>query len=341
MKTSYKLKEHTLASALLKGTDLRISDAARLVLEATENLGDKAKTASRTELVQLLRRVIRSGAESVLQSEHSTTLEQAAWASVEARQSLRPSSRRDLRHFVRRILRVEGAGQLILRSITSNQCRHILSSAFGKSRSSYIKGRVILHSIFSYGIKQEWADSNPVDRIETPTVQEKNITPLQPEEVSKLRNTCKEKRHRAMQFSLHLMLYCGIRPAEVQRLKRDDIIWEEQLIIIRPQTSKTGGGRAVPLRGAEHLNPNECIIPKNWQRRWHRLRQDAGFTHWTADICRHTFASYHAARYRDIAKLQLEMGHRDSNLLRTRYMTPVLKRETERFWALCNEASNA
>ena len=336
MKTAYERKERLLASALLRGTNLRICDAARLILEAVENLGDKVKTTTRAELLQLLRRVIRSGAEAVLQSEHSTTLERAAWASVEARQGLRPSSRRDLRHYVRRILRVEGAGQLMLRSITSSQCRHILSSAFGHSRSSYIKGRVILHSIFSYGIKHEWADSNPVDRIESPTVREKNIVPLQAEEVSKLRNTCKEKRHRAMSFSLHLMLYCGIRPAEVQRLKRNDIIWEEQLVIIRPQTSKTGGGRAVPLRGAEHLDPDECIIPKNWQRRWQKLRQDAGFTHWTADICRHTFASYHAAQYRDIARLQLEMGHRDSSLLRTRYVAPVLKRETERFWALCN-----
>ena len=44
------------------------------------------------------------------------------------------------------------------------------------------------------------------------------------------------------------------------------------------------------------------------------------------DVCRHTFASYHAAYLRNLPELQLEMGHRDASLLMTRYMAPALKK---------------
>ena len=41
---------------------------------------------------------------------------------------------------------------------------------------------------------------------------------------------------------------------------------------------------------------------------------------WRQDVCRHTFATYHAAHFRNFAALQMEVGHRDSSLLRTRYV---------------------
>ena len=48
---------------------------------------------------------------------HTVLLEQAAWARVEAGKELRASTRGDLRHFVRRMLRVEGAAEWQLRAI--------------------------------------------------------------------------------------------------------------------------------------------------------------------------------------------------------------------------------
>jgi hypothetical protein len=50
------------------------------------------------------------------------------------------------------------------------------------------------------------------------------------------------------------------------------------------------------------------------------------------DVCRHTFASYYATHYKDLATLQLEMGHRDAALLRTRYITPARRTQAAEFW---------
>ena len=334
------MKIDGIAQDLLGGVDVSAIDAARLTLEAIETLGELATGTSLTELVTLLRRVIQAGVAAVKAAERTVSLQEAAWASVAARADLRPSTCRDLRHFVRRILRVEGAADMPLRAMSTADCKRILAAAFGASPSSYRKGRVILSSVFSYGIRQEWADSNPVTRIEVPSVQEKPIEPLTPEEVEKLHATANRPEFRDMRFSLSLMLYGGIRPTEVSRLQDGDINWEEGHVIIRPCASKTGGGRAVPLRGVRGIRKRDRHIPLNWKRKWQALRRAAGFCHWVPDVCRHTFATYHAAMFRNLPELQLEMGHRDTSLLRSRYMVPASRKDAAAFWRGAGVQSN-
>lgn len=326
------MKQNHIAKSLLAGTGVSENDAARLTLEAIETLGELATGTSRPELVTLLRRVIQAGVAAVKAAEHTVSLSVAAWASVETRKDLRPTTRRDLRHFVRRILRVEGAADMPLRSMSTADCKRILAAAFGASPSSYRKGRVILSSVFSYGIRQEWADSNPVTRIGVPAVQEKPIEPLAPEEVERLKATVCRPEFRDMRFSLSLMLYGGIRPTEVSRLQDGDINWEEGHVIIRPRASKTGGRRAVPLRVVRGIRKRDRHIPRNWAARWRSLRRRAGFADWVPDVCRHTFASYYATYFRNLPELQLEMGHRDTGLLRSRYVMPTKRKEAALFW---------
>lgn len=328
------MNNNKIAKELLEGVNLSASDLARLALETIESLGDLAQGLNRVELITLLRNTLREGVSAMKAAAHTVSLEEAAWASVEARRDLRPTSRRDLRHFVRRLLKVPGAAVIPLRAITPTQCKKILTEAFGASPSSFVKGRAILHSIFSFGIQQEWCDLNPVTKIEVPKVKEKPIAPLAPAEVEKLKKVAQRSEFRDMQFSLSLMLYGGIRPTEVSRLRKDDFDWDGMQVIIRPSTSKTGGGRTVPLRGIKGIRKKDLIIPQGWNRKWHDLRRAAGYRgkSWVPDVCRHTFASYHAAYFRNLAALQLEMGHRDASLLMTRYMAPALKKDAAAFW---------
>ena len=319
---------------ILRSTGIEVDDAARLILEGVELLQESAKGKSRMEMVLLMRRVVQAGVDAVKSAEFTVSLRDAAWASVEARRDLRTTTQRDLRHFVRRILKVDGVGELPLRGISSEQCRGLLSRAFGDSRSSYVKGRVILHSIFAYGMRREWCSGNPVSRIETPRLKENLINPLSLEEVQRLLQVAKLPKHRDMLFSLCLMLYGGVRPAEVARLRAEDICWDEKRIIIRPQSSKTGGGRMVHLHCMHDLKRERCVIPRNWCRRWRELRSAAGFSYWVADVCRHTFASYHAAHFRNLEALQVVMGHRNMSLLSSRYVVPVSPQMAARFWRL-------
>ena len=357
------------AKDIIKGLPLNMNDIARLTLEATEELGESAQGLTRLDMLHLLRRVIRAGVKAVKAEEHTVCFEEAAWASVAARTARRATTLRDLRHFVRRMLRIQltnledaadvnggearhrrkgnlsvyaearasetpalGVGGLPLRSMTTAQCRRILHAAFGCSNHSFNKGRAILHSIFAYGQRQEWCGENPVSRIEPRRIQEKEIVPLSPQEVQRLEETAQLPEHREMRFSLHLLLYNGVRPQEVARLHERNIQPEQGRVIIAASGSKTGGGRVLPLRKKKKLQGVDLRIPRNWQNRWRALRRAAGFTHWQPDVCRHTFASYHAAYFRDLGALQLEMGHRSADLLRSRYLNLPQVRQAKVYW---------
>lgn len=318
------------AKKLVSELPLHINDLARLVLEMTESLGERTAGLSR---LALLRRVIREGAQAVHEAERTVSFEEAARASLDARRDRRPTTRRDLRHFIGRMLRVPEMAQTPLRSMRPADCRKILQAAFGNSPSSFRKGRAILSSIFNYGIRQEWCDRNPVLAIETPRIIEKPIEPLTLEEVERLERAAERPEHQEMQLSLKLMLYCGIRPTEVTRIDpQRDIVGD--VLIIRPQTSKTGGGRVVPLRKVARFvrrNKLALTIPDRWEQRWRALRRAARFRTWRPDICRHTFATYHARYFKNIPALQAEMGHRDLSLLRTRYIMAGCGDE-KKFW---------
>lgn len=323
------------AKKLIEELPLDIRDTARLILETYEELGTRAEGLSKKGLIHLLRRVMRLGIDELKNQERTVSFETAVWASVEARAGLRPTTRRDLRHYARRLLRVEGAGERPLRAMTCRECRELLQRAFGGSVSSYIKGRAMLHSVFAYGMRQEWCAENPVARVEIPRVQEREIVPLRREEVERLENAAKRPEHRAMRFSLYLLLYCGLRPKEVARIRPQHVQWEKGVVVVSAQCSKTGGGRVVPLRKKTQLHGVSLRIPHNWERRWLRLRRAAGFAagEWVPDVCRHTFASYHAARFRNLGALQLEMGHRSTDLLRSRYLNLPRVEEASGFWA--------
>ena len=124
-----------------------------------------------------------------------------------------------------------------------------------------------------------------------------------------------------------ILLYAGIRPREVRRLKWRDIDIAENSITVRSACSKTGGARQVEIcpalkvfLGGGHP-PEISVCPPDWPRRWKRIRDGAGFGNaWVQDVLRHTYASYHAKRFRDLPRLQADMGHRDLSLLRSRYV---------------------
>jgi integrase len=151
--------------------------------------------------------------------------------------------------------------------------------------------------------------------------------------VERLEQAAELPEHRAMKTSLHLMLYCGLRPNEVARLRPEDIQLQEKRVLVHPRTSKTGGGRMVPIRKSARLRGIRLRIPRNWQNRWRALRRAAGFTRWVPDVCRHTFASYHAAHFKNLALLQLEMGHSTITLLRSRYLNLPRTRHAHEFWS--------
>lgn len=320
------------ALEVLRKTGVDVLEAALVAKEVLECGRGRVKRA---------RACISLGTEQLRLREKTVTFAKAVEVALEdrKRKGLRARSIVDFRYLCKRLMKMNPElAERRVRSITSTDCRVYLQKAHGGSAAQYRKGRAILSGVFSTAIRHDWCDANPVARVEVPEVVEKPIVPLNNEEVEKLERVAQRPEHRAMQLSLHLMLYCGIRPTEVSRINPEtDIDWENAQVLVRPAVSKTGGGRVVPLRKAGHISVR--TIPRRWQQRWRALRKAAGWgkenAHpWYPDVCRHTFATYHAAHFRNFPALQLEMGHRDSGLLRTRYVYAcgVGQREAVRFF---------
>ena len=307
------------ALEVLRSTGVDVLEAALVAKEALECGRGRVRRA---------RECVRLGAEEMRKRERTVTFAKAVETALEdrKRKGLRARSIVDFRYLCKRMMKMNaGLAERRVRSITSDDCREYLQAAYGESPSQYRKARAILSGVFSTAIRHDWCDSNPVARVEVPEVVEKPIEPLTIEEVERLEAAAQLPEHEDMQLSLHLMLYCGIRPTEVSRIDPErDIDWQNQRVVVRPTTSKTGGGRVVPLR-CGNINALRHDIPHRWAQRWRALRKAAGWSKeddhpWRQDVCRHTFATYHAAHFRNFAALQMEMGHRDSSLLRTRYV---------------------
>ncbi len=337
---------------LLAGLPLTETDAVRLVLETVEDMNLRAAWV-RVYLLQALRRVMRAGIVALQAQEKTVTFAQAVQESLERRADAgrRPTTLRDLRSFTRRLLKVPGFAERPMRGIEPGECRDALEYAFSGSAHSFRKGRAILHSIFAYAIRQQWCSSNPVDSVEVPLVDEKEIVPLTLEECRRLVETAKTPRFRDCLPALGLMLFAGVRPGEVERLQWADVHCEEGVLTIASRHSKTGGARRVELcpalrrmlrqhspRLPEHRQ--QLLCPPHWQKRWQLLRQAAGLVTaqqpWVPDVLRHTFASYHALTHHNLPALQLQLGHRDSRLLLSRYLNlrPLRRREAKPFWEL-------
>ena len=172
-----------------------------------------------------------------------------------------------------------------------------------------------------------WCAENPVRKVKPEKIEEKRIEILNNEEIERLTETAATYVKGACLAAVAIMLLAGVRPHECERLRWRDVRLGDGVIVISPQHSKTGGARCVTIhpplaRILRHIqkDDHERICPPNWRRHWAALHREAGFVNWQPDVLRHTFATHHLATFRSYAELQLEMGHRSADLLRTRYV---------------------
>lgn len=268
------------------------------------------------------------------------TFREAAEASLQARAHRRPATRAALRSYTTRMLAYPRLADTPLGQVDIPLCRALLAECFHPGPHVQRKAQSVLHSIFAYSIRHGWCTRNPAEGIDLTPAQEREVRPLSIPQIRRLLRCCARPRFRCMDPAVRLMLWCGIRPGEVQRLSWRDIDPAEATVYIPPQHSKTGGARAVPLRGgaavlAELRPPAEQrIAPRSWNYLWKELRRTAKLHHWQQDALRHTFASYHLKHFHNIILLQEEMGHRDSHLLQTRYLNlrHITKRDARTFF---------
>lgn len=322
-------REELAAIVLLKSTGVGVLAAAQVACAALKVGRGRVKRAMRC---------VELGEAELKRQEKTVSFEKAVAVALEVRKDRRARTQCDFRYVCRRFMkRCKGLAARRVRSISTEECARYIDEAFD-TPSQRAKARRILSAVFGTAYKRGWCSENPVEKVEPPRVVEKRIEILKPKEIGKLLQVAAEYEGGCCLAAVGLMLYAGIRPHEVARLTWEHVDLESNSICILPQHSKTGGARMVTIqpplaRLLTMCSPGGRICPAQWLKHWRALRVRAGFDRWKPDVLRHTFASYHLSHFKDYSALQYETGHRDSSLLRTRYVDMRGVEAAALFWS--------
>ena len=112
--------------------------------------------------------------------------------------------------------------------------------------------------------------------------------------------------------------FAGLRRAELERLDWREIDLQSNLIEVTASKAKSARRRFVRVQPnlTRWLQPyvqiSSNVTPPNYRELLDAAREAAGIQEWPQNALRHSFASYHLARFNDAAALALELGHTNS-----------------------------
>ncbi len=196
--------------------------------------------------------------------------------------------------------------------------------------------RRVVGGLFSFGCMRKWCAENPINAVGKAKVKGGKIGILSPEQIAKLLTNAPAD----MVPALAIGAFAGLRRAEIERLDWSEVRSKKNLIEVAAAKSKTAARRFVPIRAnlTAWLTPlaqkEGPVCPSNYQAHLNTAREAADLSgkNWPKNALRHSFASYHAARFQDAGKLAAEMGHTTPATVFQYYRELVEPRNAARYW---------
>lgn len=190
----------------------------------------------------------------------------------------------------------------------------------------------ILRAFWNWLIERELASYNPAAKQKGVKVPEKRPRGLGRDVVDKLLSVCISTRDKLI---ILLPLTTGMRGIELARLQWTDIDWENDMIHLDGERTKTGKSRSLPLREdvkkllAEfvakrvYVFPSRTGDPRKLQTAFNGIVKRAElYPKPTLHALRHTFATLLLRSGLDIYSVQKLMGHTQISTT-TIYLTPA------------------
>lgn len=306
-----------------------------------------------------LRDVIRSAIEKLKDGVTTPALSELHETFIDAkeREAVSPQHlaalKNRLKRFVSYFDKEEPAG-----SVTTEGVEKAMATmrAAGMSPQT-IKGiRTAAHGLFQWALDRDLVSANPVSRAKAPKVRQGEVGTITASQLKGLLRTALAEEPRSVP-ALAVWAFCGVRRAELCRLRFEDLDTKRKELRISAQAAKTGVTRYVPapavlfvwleaaksagvapigklVPGGMKKAPDGQLVPDNSEQksegqlnRWLReIRPKAGLVEWPNNALRHSFASHAAAMHEDFAKVAAWLGHaRDPRLLVARYRHAVAK----------------
>jgi integrase len=190
--------------------------------------------------------------------------------------------------------------------------------------------------LFNFAKRRGYVTENPVAEVERAKERETEIAILSVSQVARLLESASSD----MLPFWAIGAFAGLRRAEIERLTWSEIDFDADVIEVKASKSKTASRRLVTIQPNLHewLAPYRTCVgrvcPVNLQRKINDDRERAGLrTGWPQNALRHSFGSYHLARFNDAAKLALEMGNSPATIFR-HYRQLVKPKHAEGYWKI-------
>lgn len=243
-------------------------------------------------------------------------------------------------------------GDRIVANITTGEIDDWLTS-LGLSAVSQNNYRGVTRAFFEYAVKRDYAKSNPVARIDKVRVVDKPAAIFMPDELIRLLNAAPAD----VLPILAIGAFAGLRQAEILRLEWPEVDQVRGFIEVKASKSKTAQRRLVTMQPnlREWLRPyashTGLIFPafrdpkkpgneSHLRTRLVPLCKAAKLKVWPKNGLRHSYGSYHLAKFGNANALALEMGHTTTKEIFAHYRELVRPEEAERYWKIRPETES-
>jgi hypothetical protein len=190
-----------------------------------------------------------------------------------------------------------------------------------------------LSAFFGFCEKAGYCAKNPAGELEMETVERKRPDIFTVEQTHRLLDTA-ATFYPSMLPYLTLGIFCGIRPEELQELPNECIHIDARNVEIPAEVSKTRDCRVVDLSDNAIAWLRSVDKPLRFSRRYMRDLIELAQITWSADVMRHTFATYHVALHESADKTALQMGHHGSTRMLFKHYRRggITKQTAQDFW---------
>ena len=191
-----------------------------------------------------------------------------------------------------------------------------------------------LSSAFAFAVTRRWCETNPVDRVERAIERKPVAGYLSVKHAEALLRVADKE----MLPCVAIQLFAGLRPCEMAELPFENIDLERGQLWV-DKKEHTTSHRVVQIMPnlREWLLPSRSrtgkIQPVNYQNRWDTLRRQAGlFEHRPHDGLRHSFGTWHFAKFQDLGKTSAQMGHSNPMITRKHYVVREDPSRADEYW---------
>ena len=195
-----------------------------------------------------------------------------------------------------------------------------------------------LSQLYNFAKRQGFVSENLIARIKRPTP---NDDEGEPEAFTVEEAACLLEHAAAYDLIPYIAigLFAGLRVSELERLDWSAVKFTERSIVVGKGVAKKRSRRIVEISAnlaewiAPYVKDSGGIAGENLRKRRDALIETANVT-WKANGMRHSFGSYHLAKFNDTAKTAFQMGHHDPAIVHDNYKVLVNPADAEHYWSL-------